>query len=137
LDAAGNLYGTAASGGNLNCKSPQGCGVVFKLDTSGKYSVLHTFADHPGATPYVSPILDAAGNLYGTTDAGGPADAGLVFKMAPTSNGSWAFSVLHVFLSKPGEQPNGLVLDKAGNLYGTTSNSRASGSAGVVYQITP
>jgi uncharacterized repeat protein (TIGR03803 family) len=139
LDAAGNLYGTTAAGGIPTCTDfvGGGCGVVFKLDTSRNYSVLHKFANHPGANPTVSPILDAAGNLYGTTDAGGPADAGVVFKMAPTSNGSWAFSVLHVFLGKPAEHPNGLVLDKAGNLYGTTSSSGANGSAGVVYEITP
>ncbi len=139
LDTAGNLYGTTSLGGILNCQSRDGgCGVVFKLDTSRKYSVLHKFANHPGANPYVSPILDAAGNLYGATHAGGPADAGVIFKLAPASNGTWAFTVLHVFLGKPAEQPDArLVLDKAGNLYGTTSNSSANGSGGVVFEITP
>lgn len=69
-DQAGNLYGTTVGGGDSgNCIS--GCGVVFKLtlNVKGKWRerVLHRFGDHPGARPLAGVILDAAGNLYGTT----------------------------------------------------------------------
>ena len=141
LDAAGNLYGTTGSGGNLNCDSPYGCGVVFKLDTGGKESVLHTFAGHPAADPSGGLIFDGAGNLYGTAPFGdgGALNGGAVFKLTPSSDGSWAYSVLHAFQGKPALHPSGrLVLDKAGNLYGTTSAcASGTGCHGVLFEITP
>ena len=85
-DAAGNLYGTTLQGGDVvNCNSPDGCGVVFRLDTSGKETVLHTFTGADGEFPDAGVIRDTAGNLYGTTaDGGGPNGGyGVVFKLTP------------------------------------------------------
>jgi uncharacterized repeat protein (TIGR03803 family) len=84
-DAAGNLYGTTVSGGDLNCP-PFDCGVVFKLDTTGKEKVLHTFTGKAdGGGPYAGVIRDAAGNLYGTAIYGGDPNCGcgVVFKLTP------------------------------------------------------
>jgi uncharacterized repeat protein (TIGR03803 family) len=90
LDAAGNLYGTTHEGGaSSNCNGA-GCGVVFKLDPSGKETVLHSFTEGAdGAFPWVGLTMDAAGNLYGVTAAGGdmncspPEGCGVVFKITP------------------------------------------------------
>jgi uncharacterized repeat protein (TIGR03803 family) len=78
-DAAGNLYGTAQLGGGLNCRGPYrptGCGTVFKISSKGQFTVLHAFAGAPsdGAVPANGGplVLDANGNLYGTTSFGGP-----------------------------------------------------------------
>jgi uncharacterized repeat protein (TIGR03803 family) len=141
FDLAGNLYSTTIDGGDLtNCTD--GCGTVFKLtpnsDGSWTASVLHKFANHLAADPYAGLIFDPAGNLYGTTLDGGPVNGGAVFKLAPNADGSWAYSVLHVFLGKPALTPfGGVVLDKVGNLYGTTGQCSGTGCKGVVYEITP
>src|SRR5438105_5582938 len=74
FDAGGNLYGTAGGGGSTNCNG--GCGTFFKLtpnsDGSWTESVLHSFTGADGAELVGGLIFDAAGNLYGTTHAGGP-----------------------------------------------------------------
>jgi uncharacterized repeat protein (TIGR03803 family) len=123
-DTAGNLYGTALSGGDLTC--PQGlgingCGTVFKLATNGTFSVLYTFTGGTdGATPRGALVMDPAGNLYGAAQVGGNANCqdgcGTLFKIA--ANGK--FSVLYTFTDGvDGSEPNGnLVLDPKGNLYG-------------------
>ena len=71
-DAAGNLYGTTFEGGS-GCDG-QGCGVVFKIDPSGEETVLHFFSGPDGRGPGPELIQDPAGNLYGTTAYGGPAE---------------------------------------------------------------
>jgi uncharacterized repeat protein (TIGR03803 family) len=81
LDAEGNLYGTANSGGNPACQDG-GCGTVFKLDTSGKLTVLHAFDGKDGAYPGTL-LLDSAGHLYGATWQGGAYGAGTVFEITP------------------------------------------------------
>jgi uncharacterized repeat protein (TIGR03803 family) len=119
-DAAGNLYGTTVFGGAF------GRGVVFKLDTVGKESVLHSFKGQgDGTNTLASLIRDAAGNLYGTASGGGRfqgpcagSGCGTVFKLAP--NGK--LKVLHTFAGgSDGASPLGLVQDAAGNLFGTAS----------------
>jgi hypothetical protein len=142
LDAAGNLYGTTYSGGLLDCFEPVGglppsnkliyCGVVFKVDTTGTETVLHSFTGIPdGALPQASLVMDAAGDLYGTTLEGGsngffgceilnpaqPTGCGSIFKVDP----SGTLSVLFSFSGNLdfGYPEAGLVLDAAGNLYGT------------------
>jgi uncharacterized repeat protein (TIGR03803 family) len=82
MDSAGNLYGTAVFGGNLNCESGQGCGTVFKLDPAGKFSVLHAFSGPDGMDPE-GLIEDGQGNLYGTAAFGGPHNHGVVYKLTP------------------------------------------------------
>jgi len=82
-DAAGNLYGTTGSGGDLACGS-SGCGVIFKLDTTGKETVLHKFTGgKDGANPAGRLVRDSAGSLYGTTQSGGAFHNGVVFKLTP------------------------------------------------------
>ncbi len=115
-DAAGNLYGTTADGGAYYS------GTVFKLDTTGKETVLYTFTGGQGGTDGYLPagglIRDAAGNLYGTTQLGGNYSFGTVFKVDPAGKET----VLYRFRGGySGDQPaGGVIMDKAGNLYGTT-----------------
>jgi uncharacterized repeat protein (TIGR03803 family) len=89
-DAAGNLYGTAYFGGDLSNCNGAGCGVVFKLDPSGKETVLHTFTGGAdGAFPWAGLTTDASGNFYGVTAGGGdtncfhPEGCGVVFRITP------------------------------------------------------
>jgi uncharacterized repeat protein (TIGR03803 family) len=84
-DAAGNLYGTTFAGGDVHCSPISGCGTVFKLNTSGKLTTLHRFTGgKDGAYPYYgSLVIDASGNLYGTTFGGGSSGHGVVFKLTP------------------------------------------------------
>jgi len=138
MDGKGSLYGTAAYGGDLDCDYPGGCGVVFKL--AGKeLTVLHNFKESPdGDNPYAALLLDAEGNLYGTTRTGGePYSAGTVFEVSATGKES----VLHRFrmnykVGHDGQLPETVVVrDAQGNLYGTTEEGGPSGG-GVVYEIT-
>jgi uncharacterized repeat protein (TIGR03803 family) len=114
LDAAGNLYGTTQGGG----ASMQG--TVFKLDTAGKETVVYSFTGPPdGAHPVAGLVQDGAGNLYGTTPVGCAFGAGTVFKVDATGTET----VLHSFTGNAdgGSPEAGLILDGAGNLYGTTT----------------
>jgi uncharacterized repeat protein (TIGR03803 family) len=119
-DSAGNLYGTAESGGDLSCDGPSGCGTVFKLDPAGRLTVLYTFTGgNDGSSPGGGVIRDAAGNLYGTTSFGGGAsNGGTIFKLDPAGNET----VLFRFGAKSqGRDPvAGLFRDATGNLFGTT-----------------
>jgi uncharacterized repeat protein (TIGR03803 family) len=136
-DAAGNLYGTTYFGGR------NGLGSVFQLTNSnGKWteSQLYSFkGGTDGSFPTATLVFDATGNLYGTTSAGGDSnDDGVVFKLTPTSSGKWKESVAHHFQNSPdGSSPNyGLVLDKSGNLYGTTPFGGLN-NQGAVFELTP
>jgi len=144
FDQAGNLYGTTEEGGSGTCtviNGVSGCGTVFKLDPSGNETVLHTFTGgNDGAAPlFVGLIMDIAGNLYGTTQVGGGSSncsvgCGTVFKLDTSGNET----VLHSFTGSPGDGaiPRAtLIMDKAGNLYSTTSNGGASGF-GTVFKLT-
>jgi hypothetical protein len=70
-DAAGNIYGTASAGGTGICDGVHDCGTVFKLDKTGKPVWQHNFTGKNGFEPTAGLLRDAAGNLYGTTVAGG------------------------------------------------------------------
>ncbi len=142
FDSSGNAYGTTVVGGLF------GCGTVFQLTPAGggrwQQSVLYSFTCFDdGKNPYGGVALDADGNLYGTTVAGGSAGicsgdgCGVVFKLTK-SGGSWSQSVLYSFTGgNDGAGPGGgLVFDSAGNLYGTTPDGGAYGS-GTVYQLSP
>lgn len=136
-DAAGNLYGTTFYGGIGDCDSGSvGCGTVFMVDPTGNETVLYSFTGAPdGAYPLASLVQDAAGNLYGTTVSGGSSGNGTVFKIDATGQET----VLHSFspsnLQVDGAEPRaGLILDIAGNLYGTTSLGGAYGF-GTVFMV--
>jgi uncharacterized repeat protein (TIGR03803 family) len=128
IDAAGNLYGTTNAGG------ASGVGTVFRVTGKGKEIVLHSFAGGTdGANPQASLIMDAAGDLYGTTNAGGAFGAGTVFRVAA---GKRKETVLYSFAGgTDGANPQAaLVMDAAGNLYGTTSAGGSSGN-GTVFRL--
>jgi hypothetical protein len=128
---------------------PVGCGTVFELtpqrDGSWKEKVLHAFEGvfegSDGAIPLGGVIFDAEGNLYGTTEMGSNTNdcdsgCGLVFKLMPNSNGGWSETVLHRFLGRPAAAPTaGLILDAAGNLYGTAGGGGFT--FGAVFEIKP
>jgi uncharacterized repeat protein (TIGR03803 family) len=133
-DAVGNLYGATDIGGVY------GDGVVFKLapTSSGGWKVLHQFTSGGRAAWAACGLtFDTAGNLYGTRYDGGASRYGVVFKLAPTSNGGWKMTVLKAFNDMPGAYPDGgVILDAAGVLYGTTSGD-GSNTFGSVYEIKP
>jgi uncharacterized repeat protein (TIGR03803 family) len=139
LDSAGNLYGTTMWGG----KGGTYGGTVFELEpqSDGGWvgTVLHNFGEQAGdgILPESGLTLDAAGNLYGTTNEGGTAGLGTVFELSPQTDGTWTEAVLHSFTGADGEFPLATVtLDAARNLYGTTSQGGNSGG-GTVFQLQP
>jgi uncharacterized repeat protein (TIGR03803 family) len=127
-DAAGNLYGTAAWGGT--CWYYLGCGVIFKLDPDGNYTVLHSFTYYDGDTPEAGLLRDAEGNLYGTTWDGGAAADGVVFKLDPAGN----YTLLYSGGGNGARFDGELTRDGAGNLYGTAYYGGLS-DAGVVFKL--
>ncbi len=137
-DNSGNLYGTTQGGGNSSCFNEfiYGCGTIFRVSSSGKETILHTFTNTPdGGGPVSGMILDSSGNLYGTTNYGGTGQAGTIFKIDAAGN----YSVLYNFQSNgnQGQYPIGpLIRDSSGNLYGTTSGIGGSGcGCGNVFKL--
>ncbi len=142
-DTSGVLYGTTFEGGSF------GVGTIFKLQPSPtrpvsvlapwKESILYSFqyGGSDGFYPEGSLVFDRAGNLYGTTNAGGANNHGVVFELTP-SNGGWTENILYNFMAGgDGSGPRaGVVFDSAGNLYGTTELGGAY-SCGTVYELTP
>jgi len=145
IDAHGALYGTTVAGGTGGQNCTQGCGTVFKLiPKASGYSerVLYRFeGDGDGARPYGALLIDAKGNLIGTTfdGASGCAPAtncGVVFKLAPNGATGYAFSVAFTF-----DNPNfannptaGVIADRSGALYGTAAGGPGSG---IAFKLTP
>jgi uncharacterized repeat protein (TIGR03803 family) len=138
MDSAGNLYGTTSQGG-LRC-SVTTCGLVFKVDPSGTETVIFRFNGADGLRPSDGLIADAKGNLFGTTQDGGATDNGVVFELTPGSSGTWTENVLYSFTGGSGDGAtpfDGLVFDKAGNLYGTTYFGGIGLGNGVVFELKP
>jgi uncharacterized repeat protein (TIGR03803 family) len=153
MDASGNLYGTTELGGFYggNC-GDFGCGSVFELSpgAKGKWTetILYAFTGGTdGNEPYGGIAADASGNLYGTTMAGGENGDGIVFELSPGQNGQWTKAILYSFCAQQnctdGAFPfDGLTLDAAGDLYGTTdSGGTGNGcilgsSCGTVFELT-
>ena len=146
----GALYGTSFGVGVM-----EPYGTVFELTPSPTFcrgvlcywneNVLHTFTGPDGAGPQVENLVfDSSGNIYGTTQGGGMYDSGVTFELTP-SGGGYTESILHSFGNgTDGRAPlAGIVLDSAGNVYGTTdlggsgSPQTCHGSCGTVYQLTP
>ncbi|MGA3213323.1 MAG: choice-of-anchor tandem repeat GloVer-containing protein, partial [Terriglobales bacterium] len=149
FDAFGNLYGIAATGGNLtgtNCNpgsAGDGCGVVYKLapTSSGPWteSALYTFTgeadglytSHDAGTTASSLVFDALGNLYGNAPAGGDVSltchnrqegCGTIYQLSPSASGPWTESILYAFAGgTSGGYPGGSILrDSRGNIFGGT-----------------
>lgn len=135
LDSAGNFYGTTLLGG------ANGNGTVYEAKRSGKTwteSVLYSFTSGNDAiNPVATVSLDAQGNLYGTAPAGGAFGNGAVYKLS-LSNSGWAESVLYSFQGgNDGANPvGGVIVDRAGNLYGTTFDGGINGG-GTIYELSP
>ncbi len=128
-DSAGNFYGTTAMAGTY------GQGTVFQVSATGTETVLHSFGNgNDGQNPQGSLVFDSAGNLYGTTSAGGISGNGTVFQLSP--NGTE--TVLYNFGSgADGQNPSsGLIFDSSGNLYGTTVNGGTFGG-GTAFELSP
>ncbi len=139
LDSSGNLYGTTSIYGDPGCNSGYGCGGAYKLSSSGgnwSLNTLYTFAaGYDG--PFAPLTMDAAGNLYGTTEGDGAYAFGNVFKLSPTQNG-WTYTDLYDFTGgSDGANPeSNIAFDAQGNLYGTTFLGGVNNN-GVVFEITP
>jgi uncharacterized repeat protein (TIGR03803 family) len=140
LDAQGNLYGTAVTGGSGSCEG--GCGVVFKLTKSGStwtQTVIHAFTGgNDGSGPGSGLTFDSHGNLYGMTPTGGAYGLGVVYQLHAESGGEWELNILHAFTGgDDGSSASAgrLIFDAAGNLYGVTTVGGAHGD-GVVFEVT-
>ena len=135
FDQAGNLYGTTRNGGVYSH------GAVYKLTQSGgnwTEAVLYSFTGSPdGASPFGGPIFDGAGNLYGTTNAGGANGWGTAYQLKP-SVPTWTESILHNFQGgSDGIAPTGgLVFDASADLYGVTQ-AGGTGGGGTLFRLTP
>ena len=162
FDGKGNLYGTAAYGGDssgsncLGADPPTGCGVVFQLtpaDGAGPWTetVLYTFTGgSDGAYPQANLVFDSKGNLYGTTANGGHmtgsvcsglGGCGVVFELTPphSGTGSWTETPIYTFTGgNDGSVPYaGVIFDaKDINLYGTAAGG-GSGTGGIVFELSP
>ena len=141
FDGSGNLYGTTLDGGNA------GNGVVFEVSppkSGGAWTeqVLHSFdSSTDGNFPRAGVVLDASGNLYGTTENGGTNNWGTVFEVSPPSGGStnWTETVLYSFgFDTDGGNPgySTLLFDASGDLYGTTQVG-GTPRDGVVFKLAP
>jgi uncharacterized repeat protein (TIGR03803 family) len=167
LDKQGNLYGATANGASATCPGVGSCGTVYELSPPGKNgdpwkeTILHVFKGlqfGDGAIPEGGLVMDAAGNLYGTTaydgtgqcKLGGLVGCGTVYEMSPPPQpgGAWTETVLYSFQGgNDGYFPWGdLVFDKSGNLYGATSFGGGKGTncgdpiypnCGTIFELSP
>ena len=135
VDTSGNLYGATETGGTA------GGGTVFELSTtaggSWSFTTLVSLSGPPSGGPAGNLLMDAGGNLYGTTSGDGSQNFGSVFKLT-WSNGAWSYHSLHDFTGgmDGGTPYSRLVLDATGDLYGTASADGAYGQ-GVIFEIAP
>lgn len=132
FDQQSNFYGTEGEFTKF--------GAVYRvhhyLNGTWGFKILYRFSGSDGAHPHRFPVLDNAGNLYGATSDGGANNEGTVFQLTPTPTGFWTEKVLYNFqLAKSGFGPSaGVILDSAGNLYGTTFYGGVL-SHGTVYEL--
>ena len=134
-DAASNLYGVTDAGGDFTCPITQGCGVVFRLDATGKEKVLHSFSG--GTTDGEIPVTltsDGNGNLYGATELGGPSNNGILFKLDTAGKETILYNFPGGSSAPNGAVPNAIVLDATGDIYGTTGYG-GTASWGTVFKL--
>jgi uncharacterized repeat protein (TIGR03803 family) len=133
-------FGTTAYGG------AHGSGIVWDVEHGNGFDnwgekILHAFNNNgkDGTNPFAAVIIDASGNLYGTTPNGGANGNGTVYRLTPKTTGPWAETILYSFNENGTDGYNpyaGLVMDGSGNLYGTTI-SGGTYNGGIVYELTP
>jgi len=134
FDSAGNLYGTTSSGG------ANGNGTVFTLTRHGllySASVLYSFGSGTdGAVPYAGVTVDSAGDLLGTTSAGGTGGYGTIFEL--NKQLSWAETIVYNFQNQDdgGVPYAGLIADGHGNFYGAATEGGSQGG-GSIFELTP
>ncbi len=145
MGSDGAFYGTAYQGGET-----QAAGTVFRITSTGKFTILHAFCSLPNCADGFMPrgplALGSDGNFYGTTESNGPNNSnGTIFKVTPTGS----FTTLHIFCAQTGcpdgVEPNGgLIQANDGNLYGTTNGGgndltacNFSAGCGTIFKITP
>lgn len=136
ISVGGALYGTTYTGG-AGCASG-GCGTVFKLSTSGKERVLHSFTNSPDGSLPNGPFFNLSSTLYGTTNSGGKNGVGTVFSVSTSGKEL----VLYSFVGgTDGEYPDDGLVAQNGALYGTTgfggTGCGPSGGCGTVFEISP
>jgi uncharacterized repeat protein (TIGR03803 family) len=128
-DRAGNLYGVTSAGGTDND------GTVYRVAPDGTFTTLYSFTGgSDGLLPVGGLDRDKKGNLHGTTELGGAANSGTVFKLAPDGT----FTTLYAFVDADGGYPEGNILLIDGTLYGTTEGGGdATCHCGVVFKLAP
>jgi uncharacterized repeat protein (TIGR03803 family) len=145
FDSKGDIYSATLYGGSAYR------GTVIQLtpqpDGSWSETTLHTFSKDDGSAPDTQLVFDSAGNLYGTTLYGGAYNQGIVFKLTPQPDGTWTETIVHNFgKGSDGANPYGtLLLDSAGNIFGTTDGGgiynsiceQTGGSCGIVFELSP
>ena len=138
LDADGNLYGTAVTGGGGACEG--GCGVVYKLTNSGgtwTQSVIHAFTGADGSGPGAPVAVDKHGNVFGTTPTGGANGLGTIFRLASDGSGGYKFRVIHTFTGGAdgaGGSAGHMIFDAAGNIYGACTTGGVNGF-GTIFKL--
>jgi uncharacterized repeat protein (TIGR03803 family) len=143
-DTSGNLLGVAESGGTANSNCEAGCGTLFKLTPGAggwSLSVIYSFSGGSDGGYPISPLVfDTQGNLFGTTLLGGsvqcPNECGTVFELSPNGSG-WNFSDVYSCSGSDGADPQGILFDSAGNLFGAASGGKTTCGCGVLFELVP
>ena len=135
----GGIYGTTFEGGQGDCGG-NGCGTVYQLTRSGSTwtrHLLYTFAGGDDGGYPLGVVFDSAGNMFGATGIGGLSNRGTVFELTPSGSG-WTENLIYRFqATNDGFGPEaGLILDSAGNLYGSTTCG-GQGEGGAIFELTP
>jgi uncharacterized repeat protein (TIGR03803 family) len=138
LDSAGNLYGTAVTGGSGSCEG--GCGVVYKLTNSGgtwTQSVIHAFTGADGSGAGARVTVDRQGNLFGMTPTGGAYGLGTIYQLRPGANGSYSFRVIHDFTGgMDGSSGSaGRMVFRGGHLFGAATTGGLG--FGTIFELVP
>lgn len=140
VDAAGNLYGTAVTGGSGSCEG--GCGVTYKLTKNGStwtQTVLHAFTGgEDGSGPGSRVTLDKQGNVYGMTPTGGAFGLGTIYVLRPKENDTWNLQVLHTFTGGVDGSSGsaGKMVFHQGALFGAATTGGKYGS-GTIFRLKP